>query len=166
MIKRFCEESEGKYEFYKDYSGRMMFGRLCVGITCDNVAQAVYDVAGYLGEYGVSLGKICHDQLGMGHIVYFPEISFEEWPLFKALKEFCEKSEGAHEFYKDYKSVTFNGEPCIAISCESLSELLVDLTTFLDENGVDDRDCELCGLDGEINSDGEVFVIFPFVKEV
>lgn len=63
-IKKFCENSGGKYGFYRDYSGRMMFGRECVGVVCKDAVQAAADLAGYLSGLGLSLGRTCRDEMG------------------------------------------------------------------------------------------------------
>ena len=52
---------------YNDYSGRGMFGAVCVGITSDNVGQTIEDAASH-GIFGAKW-----DSLGMSSIVYWPK---------------------------------------------------------------------------------------------
>lgn len=79
LIEAFCSETDG-YDFYKNYSGRFMFGKQCVGIVCDDTSTVLVDLAQYLFEHGVSdvrnaLGNVCYDNLGLQVIVYFPSVA-------------------------------------------------------------------------------------------
>lgn len=79
LIECFCSETDG-YEYYKNYSGRFMFGRICPAIVCLDTSTVMVDLTQYLIEHGVSdvrsdLGTICYDNLGLRYIVYFPTIS-------------------------------------------------------------------------------------------
>lgn len=59
-------------EVYDGYSGRGMFGKPCLGISC-NDANECLEVA---GSHGLKGGQT--DQLGRGYIVYWPSIRAEE----------------------------------------------------------------------------------------
>lgn len=89
LIEEFCQEHEG-YRFYKNYSGRNMFGKTCVGIVTDKnlyvtVAMLCDIISG--DECGTAfdssadaLGEICQDELGKDRILYFPSIQADEEP--------------------------------------------------------------------------------------
>lgn len=82
LIKIFCEVSP-EYQIHPDYSGRGMFGRTCIGISCDNPFELLADLTEYLIAFSVDgvkakLGKICMDDMGLGSIVYFSELSEKE----------------------------------------------------------------------------------------
>ncbi len=79
IMEMYCEVSD-QYDFYSDYSGRGMFGRLCVGICCANPYKMLVDLTEYLSVMdvmGISsmLGEICSDNMGTQTIVYFPQIA-------------------------------------------------------------------------------------------
>lgn len=79
-IELFCELFPD-YEIYHNYSGRGMFGRTCIGICCDNPNQMLIDLTEYLAEgcdvdgVRAKLDTICTDDIGLGTIVYFPQLS-------------------------------------------------------------------------------------------
>ncbi len=81
MIQEFCEIMG--YQYRKDYSGRYMFGKECVGIvTGENIVEVIIKLADYLYECGVSsvekeLGKVCYDNMGVDMIIYFPNVSVD-----------------------------------------------------------------------------------------
>lgn len=81
LIEEFCEIRSDEYSFYKDYSGRGMFGRLCVGFVCSgNSFKSVVRLCDFLYEHDIesaedALGSICQDSLGKDIIIYFPHIS-------------------------------------------------------------------------------------------
>lgn len=82
LIEMFCEVSP-EYTLHPDYSGRGMFGRTCIGISCDNPYEILVDLTEYLAVFDVcgvraSLGTVCVDDMGLGSIVYFPELSEKE----------------------------------------------------------------------------------------
>lgn len=83
LIEEFCESREG-CSYYPNYSGRGMFGRLCVGIV---VHGRVYGVLAELCDFlysrgvtdaSVALGDISSDSLGMDTILYFQGVQKRE----------------------------------------------------------------------------------------
>ena len=66
-IQSVADEIAGHVRF--DYSGRGMFGKTCLGITCDNANECL-EVA---GGHGLRGGKV--DNMGRGWIVYWPSIT-------------------------------------------------------------------------------------------
>ena len=55
-------------EVYNGYSGRGMFGKQCLGISCDDA----HDVISSYKEFGLPRPSV--DNLGRGWIVYWPTI--------------------------------------------------------------------------------------------
>ena len=87
MIKEFCDEAFENDEMIKyenAYSGRCMYGDRCVGIyTEENTMEVIVRLCDYLRDNGIdnaydALEYICTDQLGMGMIIYFPNIEGED----------------------------------------------------------------------------------------
>lgn len=89
LIREFCEDKDYskdvRYGFRDDYAGRGMFGRICVGIVCDDPVRAGMELTAYLaetatdGEYNtydhlMFLGKPYVDSMGCSHILYFPDL--------------------------------------------------------------------------------------------
>lgn len=79
IIKDFCEEYD--LGFYNDYSGRGMYGKLCVGIVCGDILGTLVKLCDYLNNFledGESLsdyiGTPKTDSLGLDCILYFPNI--------------------------------------------------------------------------------------------
>lgn len=85
-IKEFCEMYE--LEFSSDYSGRYMYGETCVAISdgpdmsvslgllvelFDYILDKVKDIK--LSEY---FSDIRLDNMGMGMVIYFPDLSMED----------------------------------------------------------------------------------------
>ena len=66
IIKRLVDDGFGK--LYKDYSGRNMYGKTCIGITT-NDPDTLIEEAASLGIRGAK-----RDNLGKGYIVYWPHI--------------------------------------------------------------------------------------------
>ncbi len=163
-IRRFCDSSEGKYGFYKDYSGRMMFGRLCVGVVCRNAVQAASDLSAHLAESGLSLGESCRDDLGKGEILYFPDIAWKDETLSEGLVRFCEESGGKYVLHRGYKSRMLHGEPCTGVSCDSFVEMFAGFTSFANENGLVAEGTETAGAAVEETEDGKLMAIFPFLE--
>ena len=64
-----ADEVEG--ELTSTYSGRGMFGKICYGIICDNHIETIEEAA----INGITGAKF--DQLGLGFIVYWPDLSDE-----------------------------------------------------------------------------------------
>jgi hypothetical protein len=72
------------FEIYEDYSGRNMYGKMCIGFTHykrNEVAIAdLLDSAASLGEtpeLSLALRNMMTDNLGKGTIVYFPDYETE-----------------------------------------------------------------------------------------
>ena len=61
-----------------DYSGRGMYGTLCIGIVADDTDDLMYKLGTRLA--GTELGSILadqrkdHDSMGLNEIVYFPNL--------------------------------------------------------------------------------------------
>lgn len=78
-LQDFCMEND--MEYCGDYSGRFMYGARCPGIIMQgNPLNAVMCLCDYLrdrdaGCVGELLGSICSDSMGMGSIIYFPQIA-------------------------------------------------------------------------------------------
>lgn len=66
IVKRLAEDGFGK--LYKDYSGRNMYGKTCIGITT-NDPDTLVEEAAFRGVKGAK-----QDNLGKGYIVYWPHI--------------------------------------------------------------------------------------------
>lgn len=58
-------------KIYEGYSGRGMYGKTCLGIDCDDFQSAIEEAAA-LGLKGASW-----DELGLGYIVYWPDVDTE-----------------------------------------------------------------------------------------
>ena len=81
IIESFCRDSG--YDM-RDYSGRGMFGRTCVGIVCYNPLGVLRDLCVEIvlrasntdeaAQLMLSLGNPATDSMGMGSILYFPNI--------------------------------------------------------------------------------------------
>lgn len=163
-IQKFCENSDGTYEFYGDYSGRMMFGKKCVGVVCKDAVQAAADLAGHLAGYGLSFGRACRDQLGKGEILYFPDIAWKEETLSEGLVRFCAESGGKYTLHRGYQSRMLHGEVCAGVSCDSFVEMFADFTAFANENGLAVEGIETAGAAAEETEDGKLMAVFPFMK--
>lgn len=81
LIEEFCNEQD--LNFRDDYSGRGMYGRKCVGITCYSPLATLADLFAYIvdsddeicgGEVLETLGKPKMDSMGMEKILYFPNV--------------------------------------------------------------------------------------------
>jgi hypothetical protein len=88
LIREFCE-SRYEYDVYEDYSGRGMFGALCIGIVVKREYSHItmmYELTQFLDEKGyedeeLNMEGVATDELGLDTIVYFPNIrdySFKE----------------------------------------------------------------------------------------
>lgn len=58
-----------------DYSGRFMYGNICIGIVCPDIPNAMLELGSYLGDDIKMLGSHRTDSLGKEFIIYFPNIS-------------------------------------------------------------------------------------------
>ena len=80
LIEKFCNEGDG-CSFRSDYSGRFMYGRTCVGIVIDDrVYETIVALCDFLHESGIEcvsdmLGTIHSDSMGLGQIIYFPNLN-------------------------------------------------------------------------------------------
>lgn len=75
LISKYCDLYN--YDFREDYTGRFMYGKLCVGIVCDNPCKAMLELGLFLHAYGVSDDtdfNVKLDNMGKSYIVYFPDI--------------------------------------------------------------------------------------------
>lgn len=81
IIKEFCEDNG--YEFRDDYSGRGMYGKICVGIVGDfNPLWLVLCLADVIRDSVTDddicaedfLGEPRQDSMGKQIIVYFPKL--------------------------------------------------------------------------------------------
>lgn len=68
-INKVSEECEGT--IYKDYSGRGMFGEICVGIVGSDL-QGLVNCA-----KRKKLPKPCWDNMGLDYIIYWPSIKYD-----------------------------------------------------------------------------------------
>lgn len=164
-IMGFCLESGRKYECRWDYSGRMMFGRECVGIVCDNVPQMMASLAGYLSGNGEDLpvGGMCQDNMGKGFIVYFPNIVWEYDDIAGMVEKFCNQSDGRYVFHKEYEPSGKEGS-FVGVACDGMVDLLGSLAEYMEENRVYDVKCELAGAMSEESELGYI-VYFPYIKK-
>lgn len=76
-IERFAEKYE--YTFRDDYSGRFMFGRRCIGVS--GKGDLKMDLFEFLIDDGLSasrarqiINSASMDNMGLGMIIYFPNI--------------------------------------------------------------------------------------------
>lgn len=84
LIREYCD-SEG-LDCREDYSGRGMYGRSCIAITCDNPLNTLCELFAYIVDsdddldgYDVqcALGESKQDSMGMSSILYFPRLKTE-----------------------------------------------------------------------------------------
>ena len=99
QMSRKLFDTLGEYELdvRDDYSGRFMYGATCFAIDVDRVSTAVYDFINILQEmleievdeelieevkefldYDWSSADIRTDNMGLGYVVYFPDITVDE----------------------------------------------------------------------------------------
>ena len=77
-IKDFCEDND--YEYRTDYSGRGMYGKLCLGIVSSaSPLYIIMKLTEHLKYVGVScveyyLGVPKMDNMGLSTIIYFPKL--------------------------------------------------------------------------------------------
>lgn len=81
LVKEYCEDKG--LDFREDYSGRGMYGRSCMAITCDNPLNTLCELFAYIVDsdddldgYDVRrvLGEPKQDSMGMSSILYFPKM--------------------------------------------------------------------------------------------
>lgn len=79
VLKEVCDELGIKY---RSYSGRGMFGKECFAITVDGSGLSeVADIAhecGRRNEDPYHFSNIQSDSLGLGTVIYWPNIEWEE----------------------------------------------------------------------------------------
>lgn len=84
LVKEYCED-EG-LDYREDYSGRGMFGRRCVAITCDNPLNVLCELFAYIVDSDedldgcdvqCALGEPKQDSMGMRSVLYFPKLKTE-----------------------------------------------------------------------------------------
>lgn len=66
------------------YSGRFMFGRECIGVTCDSPGEVLVDVIAEAMADGANqrhrrqaLGHWRQDDMGLQKVIYWPDLA---WP--------------------------------------------------------------------------------------
>ena len=69
-LQNICDNFEGA-SVYEGYSGRSMYGRQCIGVSCDQP-----DYLNMVAWIGVSGAKT--DSLGMGVIIYWSGMTGDE----------------------------------------------------------------------------------------
>jgi hypothetical protein len=79
LIINFCDDSDGKYEVYQNYSGRFMYGRRCIGIIVNrdySYMEMIVHLTRFLEEHDFDdydlIDGVAIDSLGLDTIVYFP----------------------------------------------------------------------------------------------
>ena len=74
------EATDGELDFYS-YSGRAMYGARCVAIDGDNVLDAVAKIVEAWKDATYELAQLLrrarYDNMGMGMVLYFPEIEWD-----------------------------------------------------------------------------------------
>ena len=79
-IQEFCDLYG--YQLERNYSGRGMLGKICIGIICQNSYQTLVELADYLHRIGIgsvslALGKIGQDEMGLKQILYLKGVSMK-----------------------------------------------------------------------------------------
>ncbi len=82
LIREFCNAPDNNYEVYENYSGRMMFGKMTIGIIVKeghSYLEMMMELTRYLETKGfddplLELEGVAIDELGLDVIVYFPAI--------------------------------------------------------------------------------------------
>lgn len=82
------EAFENCGETVQSYSGRGMYGKRCLGVTCDNPMATLLSMidsftsqAGDMGEVQdliQELGRPQTDSMGLSSILYFPDVEWQE----------------------------------------------------------------------------------------
>ncbi len=89
LIREFCNAPDNNYEVYENYSGRMMFGKMTIGIIVKeghSYLEMMMELTRYLEAKGfddplLELEGVAIDELGLDVIVYFPAIqSYQSLP--------------------------------------------------------------------------------------
>ncbi|NLL80600.1 MAG: hypothetical protein GX234_12610 [Clostridiales bacterium] len=80
-IKNFVANNP-QYRLYENYSGRVMFGKTCLGVVVrsgDSFMDFLMKLTRYLDEQGIedtalTLEGVSYDELGLDIVIYFPNI--------------------------------------------------------------------------------------------
>ncbi len=80
LLQHFCDEHD--YEFRKDYSGRGMYGKTCIGFVIDiNPFELALDLVQFLNEHDPLLIEYLRDRsdcrqdsMGRDTIIYFQNL--------------------------------------------------------------------------------------------
>lgn len=63
----------------RSYSGRGMYGKECVGVTCDNQVDLIFDMMDHASRNQIKELKGCKtDSMGRSIIVYWPNVAWSE----------------------------------------------------------------------------------------
>lgn len=63
----------------RSYSGRGMYGKECVGVTCDNQVDLIFDMMDHASRNQIKELKGCiTDSMGRSIIVYWPSVAWSE----------------------------------------------------------------------------------------
>lgn len=86
FIFDYCND-EG-LDYREDYSGRGMYGKQCVAITCNNPLSVLADIFMYIMDNNFEkweafkvreiLGEPKQDSMGYSSVLYFPKLKREE----------------------------------------------------------------------------------------
>lgn len=74
-IRKFCLDCG--YEFTDNYSGRFMYGKLCVGIIGNFIPSDFIKVLSGIIDFSIT-GEPKVDTMGLGYIVYFENLQYEK----------------------------------------------------------------------------------------
>lgn len=82
LLQQFADDYD--YSFSCDYSGRNMFGKECIGFTLEP-EQSEFWLGMELGQHLLARGQMLDafrkpktDSMGLGTIIYFPNISIDK----------------------------------------------------------------------------------------
>ena len=80
LMEDFCNTGDDII-FIKDYSGKYMYRRKCVGIICNNYLDVLVKLCAYLAIFGVEdfeeyLCGVKLDNMGLDYIIYFPKLKY------------------------------------------------------------------------------------------
>ena len=83
IIQKLCENTDLNV---RSYSGRAMYGRQCLAITCDGAGQFISTLLHSAADEGLDtedlreIADVCatlrEDSMGLDRIIYFPNIEF------------------------------------------------------------------------------------------
>lgn len=119
ILKSICDADPDSFQLYKDYSGRGMYGRTCVGVVCSSgiaLASAVMEeiAANYIGDDDFDMNEVAYafskgseDSMGRDTIVYFPGT---EWDLEDDKDESDDEDEGDDEAPRGHEREDFHSD--------------------------------------------------------